>query len=59
METLLWPASKRAGEGSLTRVSRCRAKGNDFKLEEGRSRLDIRKFFLERVVGSGTGFPVS
>lgn len=34
-----------------------RAKGNDLRLKEGRSRLDIGKFFPERVVRLWHRFP--
>lgn len=57
VETLLSPSSKRAGEGCFTRPCRGRTKGNDFTLEESRSRLNIRKFFPERVVGLWHRFP--
>lgn len=56
-DTLLWPSSKTAGEGCVTRACRDRTKGNDFKLKAGRSRLDIREFFPERVVRLWDRFP--
>ena len=36
-------AAKKAGEGLLTRACSDGTRGNGFKLEEGRSRSDIRK----------------
>ncbi|PKU43605.1 reverse hypothetical protein [Limosa lapponica baueri] len=48
-------AYKKAGEGHFIRASSDRMKGNGFKMEEGRFRLDIRKkFFTMRISKQST-----
>jgi len=43
-------ACKKAGEGFFTRACSDRTRGNDFKLKEGRFRLNIKKnLFIMRV----------
>jgi len=52
--------SKKAGEQIFTRACSDRTRGNDFKPEEGRSRLKIRsKFFAMRVVRYSNRLPRS
>ena len=49
---------KKAGEGLFTRARRKRTRGNSFKLEEGRFRLDIReKFCTVRVIRHWSRLP--
>jgi len=53
-----WRGCERAGEGLVTEVWSDRTRGDDFKLKEGRFRLDVRKkFFPVRVVRSWPRWP--
>ena len=51
-------AYRKAGEGLFIKACSGRMRENDFKLEEGKFRLDIRKkFFTVRVVRHWNRFP--